>query len=216
LYPLFLKLDGSSALVVGAGAIASHKAEALLACGAEVTLVAPRIGHEVAELVSREEVILQRRGFSPADVDGKRLVIAATDDPEVNESVMQHCRTRGVLVNVVDDPARCDFFVPSVIRRGRVQVAISTGGASPALARKLKGDIAGVLEPTLGEFVELVCSARERIKQILADAGYEQRRRANEQVLASEARRRLAQGDEPGARRAVEEVLASLRQGKDV
>ena len=150
LYPLFLKLDGAPTLVVGAGTIAKHKAESLLSCGALVTMVAPDACPDVLALAAQGRVCLERRGFLPQDVDGKRLVIAATSLPEVNEAVMQRCRACGVLVNVVDDPARCDFYVPSVVERGRVQVAISTGGASPALARLLKAEIAAVLEPTLG------------------------------------------------------------------
>lgn len=216
LYPLFLKLEGAPALVVGAGIIAKHKAESLLACGATVTMVAPDACADVIGLVEQGRVRYERRGFLPEDVEGKRLVIAATSDTAVNEAVMQRCRARGVLVNVVDDPARCDFYVPSVVQRGRVQVAISTGGASPALARLLKAEIASVLEPTLGEFADLVSRARDRIKSILRDEDYEARRLANEGVLASEARRRLADGDREGAERAVEDVLESLRRRKEV
>ena len=214
LYPLFLKLEGAPTLVVGAGTIAKHKAEALLSSGACVTMIAPQACADVRGMAAQGRVQLELRPFAPADVDGMRLVIAATSDTAVNEAVMRRCRSVGVLVNVVDDPARCDFYTPSLVQRGRVQVAISTGGASPAFARKLKNEIASVLEPTLGRYAELVAEARERIKTILRDESYGARRLANEAVLESDARRRLADGDEEGARQVVEEVLASLQRRK--
>lgn len=214
LYPLFLKLDAAPTLVVGAGTIAKHKVVSLLRCGAAVTVVAPDACPKISSMADEGRLRLERRAFVPEDVDGKRLVIAATSDTAVNEAVMRRCRASGVLVNVVDDPERCDFYVPSVVERGRVQVAISTGGASPALSRKLKADVAAVLEPTLGSFAELVSRARDRLKVMLRDEDYEARRRANEAVLASDARRRLADGDEEGAIEAVEEVLGGVRGRK--
>jgi len=214
LYPLFLKLEGAPTLVVGAGAIAKHKAEALLSSGASVTMVALQASADVLDMAASGRVQLELRPFAPEDVDGKRLVIAATSDAAVNEAVMRRCRAAGVLVNVVDDPDRCDFYTPSLVQRGRVQVAISTGGASPAFARKLKNEIAAVLEPTLGRYAELVAEARDRIKSILVDESYDARRLANEAVLESDARQRLANGDEEGAIRVVEEVLTALQRRK--
>lgn len=213
-FPLFLNIDSAPTLVVGAGVIAWHKAESLLACGAVVTMVALEACEEVLTLISEGRVRFLQREFRPADVDGMRLVIAATDDVNVNEAVMRRCRELGVWVNVVDDPARCDFYVPAVVHRGRVQVAISTEGASPALSRRLKEEISGVLEPTLGAYVELVAEARDRIKGLLAGEAYEVRRLANEEVLSSPARELLKAGDEAGARRVVEEVLASIEGRK--
>jgi precorrin-2 dehydrogenase/sirohydrochlorin ferrochelatase len=165
-------------------------------------------------MAEQGRVRLHARPFRAEDVDGKRLVIAATSDADVNEAVMLRCRALGVLVNVVDDPSRCDFHVPAVVERGSVQVAISTGGASPALARRLKEEIGSVLEPTLGAYAELVAEARAQIKQLLSDLDYEDRRLANEAVLASDARRLLAAGDEEGARRVVRELLDTMQGRK--
>jgi siroheme synthase-like protein len=214
LYPLFLKLSGAAVLVVGAGPIAAHKIRSLLRCGARVTVVAPRVSREVEALSEDALVSLERRAFRDEDVDGKRLVVASTNDVGVNEHVMRRCRALGVLVNVVDDPDRCDFFVPAVVDRGRVQVAISTGGASPALARRIKQDIDAALEPTLGVYAELMAWARERIRQHVRSA-YEARKRANEAVLACPAREMIAKGDERGARQAVERVLAEIRESEE-
>lgn len=210
LYPLFLKLEGVPVLVVGAGTIALHKIESLLDCGASVSVVAPDACESVLELVRAGRVAYRTKRFHPEDVDGMRLVVAATSDAAVNDAVKVRCRELGVWINVVDDPERCDFYVPSVVRRGGVQVAISTGGASPALARVLKGEIGALLEPSLGRYAELVSRARDRIKLALAKESYEVRRAANEAVLASDARRRLAEGDEEGAEEAIERVLADL------
>jgi siroheme synthase-like protein len=213
-FPLFLNIESAPTLVVGAGAIARHKAESLIACGAIVTMVALEACEEVLKLASEGRVQFLQREFRPEDVDGMRLVIAATDDVNVNEVVMRRCRELGVWVNVVDDPARCDFYVPAVVQRGRVQVAISTEGASPALSRRLKEEISGVLEPTLGAYADLVAEARDRIKEMLVGEAYEVRRLANEAVLGSGARELLKAGDEAGARRVVEEVLASIERRK--
>ena len=213
LYPLFLKLSGAQVLVVGAGPIAAQKIRSLLRCDARVTVVAPEISPEVEALAADASVSLERRTFREDDVDGKRLVVASTSDADVNESVMRRSRELGVFVNVVDDPARCDFFVPAVMERGRVQVAVSTGGASPALARRIKQDIGEVLEPTLGDYVELVAWARERIRDRVG-GGYEARRRANEAVLACPARELMARGDERGARQAVERVLDDIGESE--
>ncbi len=214
LYPLFLNLGGAPVLVVGAGTIARHKVESLLGCGAVVTVVAPNVCEALRAVAEQGRVRLKERPFRDEDVDGKRLVIAATSDERVNEAVMRRCRALGVLVNVVDDPSRCDFHVPAVVERGGVQVAISTGGASPALSRRLKEELGSVLEPTLGKYAELVSEARVRIKQLLSDQDYEARRVANEAVLASEARGLLAAGDEQGARRVIRELLDTMQGRK--
>jgi len=205
LFPLFLSLANAPVLVVGAGKIAKHKAQSLLRCDALVTMVAPD---------ACEEVRAMALAFREQDVDGKRLVIAATGDATINETVMRRCRALGVWVNVVDDPSRCDFHIPAVVERGKVQVAISTGGASPALSRMLKEQLGGHLEPSLGAYVELVEQARGRIKQLMSDRGYEERRMANEAVLAAGARERLAAGDEQGARRLIDEVVEEIRVQK--
>jgi siroheme synthase-like protein len=210
---LFLKLEGHPVLVVGAGTVAAQKIGSLLRCGARVTVVAPHACEAVAAMARRGHIDLRLRAFELGDVDAQRLVIAATSEPHTNEIVMRCGRARRVLVNVVDDPERCDFYVPSVIDRGALQVAVSTQGASPALARTLRKEIERYLHPSLSRYVELVAQARSRIKH-LVPGGYEARRVANEAVLASDARRLLEDGDEPGATAAIEAELERLRKGE--
>jgi len=133
-YPLMLKVKGEACLVVGGGAIALQKARALRRAGADVTVVSPRFTPAWARLRVRR----LRRRFRAGDVAGCVLVIAATDDPGVNRAVAAACRKRSIPVNVVDVPELCSFIVPSILRRGPVVIAVSTGGQSPSLAKALR------------------------------------------------------------------------------
>ena len=214
LYPMFLNLDGARVLVVGGGAVAARKVLSLARCGALATVVAPVVCDEIRALSDSYPIVLHGREFQPDDVAGKRLVIAATACADVNEAVVAECRRLGVWVNVVDDPARCDFHVPAVVERGPVQVAISTGGKVPTLSRWLKDELSEIIEPSLGVYAKLLAEARQRIRQAYSDRSDDERRRAMEMVLASEARGLLARGDEVGARAAVEAVLQLILADK--
>ncbi|MGC8837771.1 MAG: precorrin-2 dehydrogenase/sirohydrochlorin ferrochelatase family protein, partial [Anaerolineae bacterium] len=125
-YPVMLRLQGQRCLVVGAGDVAARKVEALLACGAEVVVVAPEVGEALQALAEAGQVTVHQRPFRPSDLSGCRLAIAATDRPEVNRAVAEEARKAGIWVNVVDEPTLCDFVAPAVVRRGPVVVAIST------------------------------------------------------------------------------------------
>ena len=133
-----LDLEGRSALVVGGGAVACEKVEGLLDCGARVTVVAPEIDPEL----DRPGVELVRREYRSADLDGQLLVVAATSTEEVNRRVFGDAEARGLLCNVVDVPDLCSFILPAVHRADPIAVAISTGGASPALAQRIRDDVA--------------------------------------------------------------------------
>lgn len=208
LYPLFLKLRGRSVLMVGAGTVAAAKLRGLLGSGARVTVVASHASDTVRALGARGELELHERPFEEADVAGRLLVIAATNDSAINARIRRCCQERGVLLNAVDDPDNCDFFVPGVVDRGAVQVAISTQGASPALVRVLREEIERVLHPSIGRYAELVAAARSRIRALVPD--FEGRRAANESVVRSRARMMLEQGDEASAQAEIESVLARL------
>ena len=146
-FPLCLDLEGHRCLVVGGGPIGERKARALLACGARVLVVSPDLTSALAALAADGHVEHQPRTFRPRDVRGCRLVIAATGHPSVDRAVAQAARRHRVLVNAVDRPAWCDVILPSVLRRGALQIAVSTGGRSPALAREIRRR----LEPLFGE-----------------------------------------------------------------
>lgn len=160
-YPVNLVLDGRRCLVVGGGKVALRKVEGLLACGGRVTVVAPRINPELRVLA---EVMIEERPWRPDDLDGMWLVIAATDDPAVNRAVYDAGQRAGVWVNGADDPANCSFTLPSVVRRGDLQVTVSTGGRSPALATWLRRRLEGEIGPEYAVLLDLLATERDGLK----------------------------------------------------
>lgn len=142
-YVACVDLDDRSVLVVGAGRVAHEKVRGLLDCGAAVTVVAPEVSPEVAAL----PVQLLRRTYRRSDLDGRYLVVAATADPAVNTRVFADAEARALLCNVVDVPELCSFILPALHREDPITVAISTGGASPVLAQRLRDEIAQVVRP---------------------------------------------------------------------
>jgi len=142
-YPVMLDVGGVPVLVVGGGRVASRKAKALVEAGAVVTVVAPDVDDELAELVA----VVHRRSYAATDIEGHRLVLTATNDASVNAAVAADATAAGLWVNSADDPANCSFILPAVARRDPVVVSVSSGGASPALASHLRDEIAAsVLE----------------------------------------------------------------------
>jgi precorrin-2 dehydrogenase/sirohydrochlorin ferrochelatase len=172
-YPAFLDLRGKLAVVVGGGEVAERKVELLLSCGARVRVVSPQVTPALSRLGRSIEII--PRSYQAGDLEGAVLVFAATDDPAINAAVAREARQRSTLVNVADAPDFCDFIVPSLISRGDLQIAISTGGASPALARRLRRELEEVIGPEYEELVALLESVRERVLREVADPA---RRRA--------------------------------------
>lgn len=163
LQPIFLKLDGRPGLLVGAGNVALEKLNTLLTSGLRLRVIAPEIKAEIRELASEGKIELLERRFSPEDIDGNFIVIAATDDAEVNASIYRESVRRGVLVNSVDDPPHCDFYFGSVVRRGDLQVAISTAGESPAVAQQLRREIDEQLPEDIGPWLTEVGRLRREI-----------------------------------------------------
>jgi precorrin-2 dehydrogenase / sirohydrochlorin ferrochelatase len=142
-YIACLKLTGRRCVVVGGGEIGLEKVEGLLACGGEVTLIAPEVGPELAELAAEGSIRWERRAYAgPADLDGVFIVIACTDDTDVNIAIYDDAERRAMLVNVVDVPPLCNFILPAIVRTGPLAIAISTAGASPALAKRIKRQVA--------------------------------------------------------------------------
>jgi siroheme synthase-like protein len=157
-YPVALRLAGKPVLVVGGGSVADRKVVSLLAAGAVVTVVAPKV---IGALYGRGCAI-ERRPYHEGEAAGYRLVVAATDDPDVNRTVHEDAETAGVWVNVADDPEKCTFYLPAVVQDGPVVVAVSTSGTSPALAGWLRDRVAGALPPRIGEVAELLAHERAR------------------------------------------------------
>jgi len=163
-YPLFLDLDGQPCVVVGGGSVARRKVESLLACRARVRVISPLLCPELAELAAHGQVAHTARRYRAGDLAGAMLAVAATDDSETNQAVFAEASAKRMLVNVVDDPAHCNFIVPASFSRGELTVAISTGGASPALARRLRERLEAELGPEYGTLVTLVGEVRRTLK----------------------------------------------------
>ena len=142
LYIACLRLSGRRAVVIGGGPVGLEKVEGLLACDADVTLVAPDAQPELAQLALEGSIRWARREYEPSDLDGALIAIAATDDTDLNVRVYDDGEARSMLVNVVDVPPLCNFILPAIVRTGPLAVAISTAGASPALAKRMKREIA--------------------------------------------------------------------------
>ncbi len=141
-YIACLKLEGRRCLVVGGGDIGLEKVEGLLACNGEVTLVAPDAIQPLQDLAAEGSIAWERREYAPSDLEGSFMAIAATNDSEVNIGVYEDAERRAMLVNVVDVPPLCNFILPAIIRTGPLAIAISTAGASPALAKRIRNQIA--------------------------------------------------------------------------
>src|SRR5712692_5243634 len=175
-YPVFLELSGRRAVVIGAGAVSAGKVEGLLAAGARVTVVAERPAERLEALQWIEGVSVERRPWRATDLDGADVCVASSDDPGTRAAIFQAGKTRGVLMNVMDDVARCDFAAPAVVRRGDLVLAISTGGRSPALARRLREEIAGRFGPEWEQILEVLREVREETLEALPDLPERSRR----------------------------------------
>jgi precorrin-2 dehydrogenase/sirohydrochlorin ferrochelatase len=176
LFPIFVKLAGRKCLVIGAGAVAEQKIEGLLSSGASVRVVAPEATGAIRRWHDEGRVSWQAREFANPDLDGIFLVVAATASRPVNQAVFVEAQRLGVLCNVVDVPELCDFYYPSVVRRGRLQIAISTDGQSPALAQRIRKQLEERFGPEYESWLEHLGQWRLRLFARRMDP--ERRRRA--------------------------------------
>jgi precorrin-2 dehydrogenase/sirohydrochlorin ferrochelatase len=163
-FPAFLDLRGRRCLVAGGSEVGERKARALLECGAHVIVVSPTLTPGLAALAEGGCIERRERMFRRSDLRGCALVIAATGERRVDEALAAMARRWRVLVNVVDRPAHCDFILPSVLRRGELQIAVSTGGRSPALAREIRRRLEGLFGPEYAELVRRVGADRRRAR----------------------------------------------------
>ena len=166
LFPIFLKLTGRPCIVIGAGNLAESKIESLQTANARVTVIAPKASARIAAMAESGEVTWHQREYATGDLAGHFLVIAATDNPAVNRAVFAEAESSGVLINAVDDPPFCDFYFPSVVRRGDLQIAISTAGASPALAQRLRKEINALLPLDTGDWLTELGNLRREVLQM--------------------------------------------------
>ncbi len=166
LFPIFLKLTGRPAVVVGGGHLAESKIASLHAANAQVTVIAPAARESIAEMAANGDVAWHRRTYAAGDLAGSFVAVAATNDPAVNRAVFAEAEAAGILCNAVDDPPFCDFYFPSVVRRGDLQIAISTAGQSPALAQRLRKEINALLPLDAGDWLSELGNLRREVLQL--------------------------------------------------
>jgi precorrin-2 dehydrogenase/sirohydrochlorin ferrochelatase len=183
LFPAFLKLTGRRCLVIGAGRVAEDKIESLLRADAEVRVVAPAATNRIRAWARAGKIRWDGRTFRSSDLKNIFLAVAATSSPALHARIFREARRRGVLCNVVDDPAHCDFYYGAVVRRGALQIAISTGGHSPALAQRLRKQFEREFSSNYRDWLEELASARKKLFKNSISA---ERRRALLHRLASQ------------------------------
>jgi precorrin-2 dehydrogenase/sirohydrochlorin ferrochelatase len=185
LFPMFLKLSGRPCLVVGAGSIAESKIASLLEAGGRVRVVAPQATPQVRAWAQSNEIQWHQRPFEPRDLEGIFLVVAATSSTELHERIFEEATRRGVLCNIVDVPAFCDFYYPAVVQRGALQIAISTAGQSPALAQRLRKQLEEQFGPEYEEWLAQLGKARDKLQSASFDP--EERKRLLHEDASEEA-----------------------------
>ncbi len=181
-YIACLRLSGRKCLVVGAGDIGLEKVEGLLACDGDVTVVAPEVANaEIGRLADEGSIKLERREFEPGDLTDSFMAIAATDDTDVNIAVYEEAEKLAMLVNVVDVPSLCNFILPAIVRTGPLAIAISTAGASPALAKRMKREISELFGTEYAELAGILNDVRGWAKGTLPT--YQDRKQFFEEIV---------------------------------
>jgi len=207
-YPVFIRLEDRHCLVVGGGAVGARKVLDLLEAGARVTVVSPELTPVLADLAAKGELIHLQGDFQEEQVQGMALVIGATDDMEVNARVSAAAQVRNIWVNIVDQPDLCTFIVPAQVRRGELTLAISTGGASPALARKIREELEELFGPEYGPYLALMQTIRTRVLE--ARRGDPENAVLFKRLVDSPLLPALKRGDQTEVRRILREVLGEV------
>ncbi len=162
-YPLFLDISRRRCVVIGGGKVAERKVERLLACGARVEVVGKVLTPALVALKKNGRIVHHETDYEKALIRGAFLVIGATDNDAVNGRIAEDARALDILVNIVDEPARCDFILPSIVERGALSIAVSTGGKSPALAKKLRMELDALYGPEYAILLEIMGKLREKM-----------------------------------------------------
>ena len=212
--PLFFDIKQKHCLVVGGGEVAARKVALLLKAQARVTVVSPQLGRELDEMLGKQSFTHVAREFAESDLEPRPLLIFATTDVrEVNQQVYELAETRGIAVNIADDPAHCSFITPSIIDRSPVQIAVSTGGASPVLARMIRTKLEGCIPAGYGRLGALVSNFREKVKARFDNVN--QRRTFWEHVLNSTIADRVFSGHDEEAAKALQQAIDEARPEPD-
>ena len=205
-YPIaVVNLQSARCVVVGGGEVAARKVAGLQAAGARPVVISPALTQILWQQAESGEIETIQREYQPGDLTGARLVIAATDDPQTNESVWQEAQAMGCLVNVVDDPARCNFHVPATVRRGALTISVSTGGSSPLLASRIRQALEQQFDAAYEPYLALLADLRPIIRRQNPDPG--QRRAIWETLLDSEILDLLRSGEPERAHQHAQTII---------
>jgi len=166
-YPIFLDIEDRDVVIIGGGPVCERKAETMMRYGARVTVVSPNFTPAIESWASDGKLRIRRKQYDAGDLGGASIVIASTDDEAVNTQIATDCRKRKIPVNVVDVTHLCEFIVPAIVEQGSIQLAVSTGGKSPALARTLKEDLQKFVGPEYAEINDLLGTLRPSAKRVL-------------------------------------------------
>ena len=164
-YPVYLDLNRKNCVIIGGGNESEKKLENLLRCGARITIISPQVTPGILQRVKKDEVVWKARPYRLGDIKGAFIAIASTNEMSVNKAVAEEAKMEKTVLNVVDVPDLCDFIAPAIIKRGDVIVAISTGGASPALARKLREEISECAALEYADLANILRTARTEVKK---------------------------------------------------
>lgn len=200
-YPIYIDIEDRAVLIVGGGVVCTRKAETMMGYGGRVTIVSPEITDEIAAWERDGALAVRRKKYAEADLEGASIVIASTDDLCVNARVARDCRRRKIPVNVVDVTHLCEFIVPAIIQKGSIQIAVSTGGKSPALGRTLKEDLQRTIGPEYAEVNDVLGTLRKSAKQVLPTDT--DRKRFFDGIIAAGVLEMLRQGRQQEAYEAI-------------
>jgi uroporphyrin-III C-methyltransferase/precorrin-2 dehydrogenase/sirohydrochlorin ferrochelatase len=204
-FPMFLKLEGRPCLVVGGGDVAARKVSLLLRAGGKVTVIAPSLCESLQGRLNAGDILVQQKKFEAADVGNYAVIIAATNDQAINRTISELAQQKNIPVNVVDQPELCSFIVPSIIDRSPVQVAVSTGGASPVLARLLRARLETMIPSAYGKLAAFMEEFRGKVKQHVKDP--DKRRHFWETVVQGPIAEMVFSGKEEAAREAMHTAI---------
>ena len=204
-YPIYVQLNEQPCVVIGGGKIAEGKVDGLLAANAKVKIISPGLTPHLNDLVKQNRIEYSARNYQVGDLTGAFMVICATDQTEINQQVWQEASANQQLVNVVDDTPRCNFIAPAILRKGDLNIAISTGGKAPALAVRLKERLQKEIGPQYKRFLELSGQLREPLARHIPD--FETRKKLWYELVDSDILELLSQDNEPAALDLISEVV---------
>lgn len=206
MYPALLDLKNKNCVVIGGGAVAERKVAGLLESGAAINVISPVLTEKLSGLVEQKKISHLARDYEVGDLKACYMAFGATGDIKVNEQIYEEAISNGALVNIVDQPEKCSFYVPSVIKRGSLTIAISTDGKSPALAKHLREELEGQIGPEYGQYLEMLSefrqSAREKYTNSPAKID-----KAFQNVFESEALKLISRGDISSAKKRIAECI---------